>query len=221
MRIHLLAPALALAGSAAAAQSTAAGAPAAPVPAPPTAGYRAEYLKNLAAVENKYIRLAEAIPADKYNWRPAPGVRSIAEVFLHLATANFGLAGRIGAAMPQGVNVPGLEKSTTDKAVIVPTLRRSFAHIRSATLNISDADAEKSFAWFDGGPITYRGFLLFMTDHAAEHLGQSIAYARMNGVVPPWTEDAQRARAQSPGQGQPLGQQQPSPQSPPAGSTRP
>ena len=219
MRITLLASAIAVTASAATAQSNTGQAATSASPAAPTSGYRAEYLKNLATVENKYIRLAEAIPADKYTWRPAPGVRSIAEVFLHISTANFGLAGRIGAPMPQGVNVRGLEKSTTDKASIVPTLRQSFAHIRNATLNISDADAEKSFPWFDGGPITYRGFLLFMTDHAAEHLGQSIAYARMNGVVPPWTEDAERARAQAPAP--PPGQQQPSSQSAPSGSTKP
>ena len=56
---------------------------------------------------------------------------------------------------------------------------------------MSDADLDKSFDWF-GGKNTERGVLLFVTRHGAEHLGQSIAYARFIGVVPPWTEDAER-----------------------------
>ena len=197
MRITLLASALAVTATAAAAQSPSA-TPNSTAAGMPASGYRAEFLKNLATVEDKYVRLAQAVPADKYTWRPAEGVRSIAEVYLHISTANMGLASRIGATPPQGLDLQKLEKSTTDKAAIVPMLRQSFAHLRTAVMNISDADAEKTMPWFGGAQLTYRGFLLFMTDHAAEHLGQSIAYARMNGVVPPWTEDAQRAQAQQP-----------------------
>ena len=183
MRLTLLASALVATASAASAQAT----PTAAAPAAPATGYRAEFLKNMATVQDKYVRLAEAIPADKYTWRPAEGVRSVAEVFLHISTANMGLATRVGAKPPTGVDLQKLEKSTTDKAAIVATLRQSFDHLRNAVLNMSDADAEKTMPWFGGSTLTYRGFLLFMTDHAAEHLGQSIAYARMNGVVPPWS----------------------------------
>ena len=84
-----------------------------------------------------------------------------------------------------------LEKSTTDKAKVVATLKDSFAHAKQAIKAMPDADLEKSMDWF-GGKNTERGVLLFIVRHAAEHLGQSIAYARMAGVVPPWTEDAQR-----------------------------
>lgn len=181
MRSMLLASALVATTTAAAAQSTAA------TPAAPMTGYRAEFLKNMATVQDKYIRLAEAMPADKYTWRPAEGVRSVAEVFLHISTANMGLASRVGAKPPTGIDLQKLEKSTTDKAAIVATLRQSFDHLRNAVQNMSDADAEKTMPWFGGSTLTYRGFLLFMTDHAAEHLGQSIAYARMNGVTPPWS----------------------------------
>jgi uncharacterized damage-inducible protein DinB len=88
-----------------------------------------------------------------------------------------------------------LEKSTTDKAKIIATLKDSFAHAKAAIKTMPDADLEKSLDWF-GGKNTERGVLLFVVRHAAEHLGQSIAYARMAGVTPPWTEEAQKKQAQ-------------------------
>ena len=85
----------------------------------------------------------------------------------------------------------GLEKSTTDKAKVIATLKDSFAHAKKAITAMPDADLEKSLDWF-GGKNTQRGILLFIVRHAAEHLGQSIAYARVVGIIPPWTEDTQK-----------------------------
>jgi uncharacterized damage-inducible protein DinB len=158
----------------------------------PTSGYRAEFLRELADLETKYVRLAEQMPADKYSWRPAEGVRSVGEVFLHVAQANFGLTRRIGTPAPAGFSPQGYEKSITDKAQIVDQLKQSFAHMRGAAVKAADADADKTMPWFGGSTITQRAFLLFVVRHAGEHLGQSIAYARVNGVVPPWSEEAQR-----------------------------
>ena len=179
---------------AAASAQTPAGTPA-PADAP-TTGYRAEFLRELADLESKYVRLAEQMPADKYGWRPAEGVRSVGEVFLHVAAANYGLTRRIGTPSPATFQPQGFETSTTDKAKIVEQLKESFAHMRNAALKAADADADKTMPWFGGSTITQRGFLVFVVRHAGEHLGQSIAYARMNGVVPPWTEDAQRQQQQ-------------------------
>jgi uncharacterized damage-inducible protein DinB len=164
-------------------------------PTPGVSGYRAEVLAEVRIQEDKFARLAQAIPADKYTWRPASDVRSIAEVFLHVAAANYNLPKLVGTAPPAGIDVPKLEKSTTEKARVIATLKDSFAHEREAIMNMSDADLEKTMDWF-GGKITERGVMLFMTRHAAEHLGQSIAYARSVGTVPPWTEDQQRQQAQ-------------------------
>jgi uncharacterized damage-inducible protein DinB len=166
-------------------------------PTPGVSGYRAEVLAEVRVQEDKFARLAEAIPADKYTWRPGPDVRSIAEVFLHVATANYNLPKLIGTAPPAGVDIPKLEKSTTDKAKVMSILKDSFAHERDAIMKMADADLEKSLDWF-GGKNTERGILLFMTRHTAEHLGQSIAYARFIGIVPPWTEDQQRQQASPP-----------------------
>jgi uncharacterized damage-inducible protein DinB len=158
----------------------------------PTSGYRAEFLSQLAATEKKYVSLAQAVPQDKYTWRPAPGVRSISEVYLHIAGANYGLPNFIGTKPPASFVQKGWETSTTDRDKIVATLTDSFAHMRKAVLNLSDGDADKKVKWFGGSEVTNRAVLLFLADHLGEHLGQSIAYARVNGVVPPWTEEQQR-----------------------------
>ena len=157
---------------------------------PGVTGYRSEVLAEVMIQEDKFTRLAEAIPADKYTWRPAPDVRSFAEVFLHVSAANYNLYKLVGTPPPTGIDLKGLEKSTTDKAKIVATVKDSFAHAKKAITAMQDADLEKSLDWF-GGKNTQRGILLFIVRHAAEHLGQSIAYARVVGIVPPWTAEAQ------------------------------
>jgi uncharacterized damage-inducible protein DinB len=158
---------------------------------PGLTGYRSEVMAEVMIQQDKFVRLAQAIPAEKYTWRPAPDVRSIAEVFLHVSAANYNLYKLVGTPPPAGIDIKTLEKSTTDKTKVIATLQDSFAHARKAITAMSDADLGKSLDWF-GGKNTQRGILLFVTRHAAEHLGQSIAYARVIGVVPPWTEDAQK-----------------------------
>ena len=158
---------------------------------PGVTGYRAEVMAEVMVQEDKFTRLAEAIPADKYTWRPVPDVRSFAEVFLHVAAANYNLYKLVGTPPPTGLELKNFDKSTTDKAKVIAALKDSFAHAKQAIKATPDADLDKSMDWF-GGKNTDRGILLFIVRHAAEHLGQSIAYARMVGVVPPWTEDAQK-----------------------------
>ena len=160
-------------------------------PTAPTSGVRAEFLNELKIQEDKFVRLAQAVPAEKYTWRPAEGVRSVSEVYLHVATANYNLPHIFGVAPPAGFKAEGFDKSTTDKTKVIETLKDSFAHMRQAVLNMPDSDVEKQLDWF-GAKNTYRGVMLFIIRHGAEHLGQSIAYARSNGVIPPWTEEQQQ-----------------------------
>ena len=159
----------------------------------PSSGPRAEFLAELKGEEEKFLRLAEATPADKFTWRPAADVRSIAEVYLHVAAANYNLPHLIGTPPPEGFQAKGFDKSTTDKAKVIQTLKDSFAHMREAVIRMPDSDLDKQLDWFGGSKNTERGILLFIMRHMGEHLGQSIAYARMNGIVPPWTEDQQKA----------------------------
>src|SRR5436305_4264882 len=164
---------------------------------PGVTGYRSEVMAEVMVQEDKFTRLAEAIPADKYTWKPADDTRSFAEVLLHVSTANYNLYKLVGTPPPSGIDLKNLEKSTTDKAKVIATLKDSFAHAKTAIKAMPDADLDKSLDWF-GGKNTERGLLLFIVRHAAEHLGQSIVYARVIGVVPPWTEDARKAQAATP-----------------------
>ena len=77
--------------------------------------------------------------------------------------------------------------STTDKTKIVADLKQSFVFLRASIGKLSDRDADEKMPWFDGEN-SYRGILYFFTRHTGEHTGQLIAYARVNGIVPPWSE---------------------------------
>jgi len=161
---------------------------AAPVP---TLGARAEFLAELEYYEGRFTRLAEAVPTEKYSWRPAEGVRSIGEVYAHIVAANYGIAKAFGAAMPAGIDPKTINSTANDKPKVVQELKDSFAHFRQAILRLTDSDNDKAMKMF-GRPTTQRGAFIMITGHTGEHLGQSIAYARMNGIVPPWTEEAQQ-----------------------------
>ncbi len=152
----------------------------------PTTGWRAEFLKNFAQSEQKFTQLATAMPWDKYSWRPGVGVRSVCEVYLHIAGDNYLLAEPLGAKKPASVDYKTIEKCPAGKEAVLATMKASFAALRSAVVATSDGDADTMVEFF-GTKITKRALLLAIAEHAGEHLGQSIAYARTNGVVPPWS----------------------------------
>lgn len=158
---------------------------------PGVSGYRSEVMAEVMIQESEFVRLAEAIPADKYTWRPSPVARTIAEVFLHASAANYNLYKLVGTPTPADVDTKTLEQSTTDKAKIIATLKASYAHAKAAIRSMPDADLGKTLNW-NGGKITERGVLLYIVQHIGQHLGQQIAYARSIGVVPPWTGDPPR-----------------------------
>ena len=163
---------------------------------PKPAGVKGEMLMFIGDAENKLNQLAEAIPEAKYSWRPGEGVRSPAEVFMHVAAANFGIPSFWGVKPPEGFNFQTYEKSLTRKADIQKALEASFVHVKNALMAASDADLEKPAEFF-GTKTTVRGGYLLVLSHVHEHLGQSIAYARTNGVVPPWTaKDNEREAAE-------------------------
>jgi uncharacterized damage-inducible protein DinB len=178
-------------------------APAAAAPERPSTGPRAEFLRFMEDAESKFIKLAEKTPAEKFAWRPGEGVRSAGEIFLHVAGGNYSIMRRVGAQAPADFKPQGYDTSTTDKAKIIEALKASFEHVRKGALALSDADLEKSAPWFGNRQATYREILFYLANHQHEHLGQSIAYARMNGIVPPWTEEAQQRQQQAPPKKQP------------------
>ena len=171
--------------------------PATAAAAPAVTGARGEFLAELAFYEQRYTNLAEAVPAEKYSWRPAEGVRSIGEVYAHIAAANYGIARALGTPPPAGIDPKTFNANAADKAKTVQALKDSFAHFRSAILAIKDADLNNAQKLF-GQDTTVRGAFFMITGHFGEHLGQSIAYARQNGIVPPWTEERMKQEAAKP-----------------------
>ena len=145
-----------------------------------------DVVNELTAVEKKIVGLAEATPAEKYGWRPADGVRSVSEVYMHVVGANYMLPTMVGAKMPAGIT-RDMEKTVTEKAKVIEALKNSFEHARKAIAAVPDADLDKKVKFF-GTEKAERELLMILMNHAHEHLGQSIAYARMNGVAPPWSE---------------------------------
>ncbi len=139
-------------------------------------------------VSRQLVALAEAIPADKYSWRPAPGVRSASEVFMHIALANFWLLSITGPPMPPDLKSAGMEKSVTAKPEVIAWLKRSLDAVKSAHAGIQPADLQRKVK-VDNREATVDGIYLRIIIHANEHMGQLIAYARVNGIVPPWSEN--------------------------------
>src|SRR5216684_5596977 len=157
----------------------------------PTSGFRAEFLEGITYYEQRYTHLAEAMPTEKYTWRPAEGVRSVGEVFTHIIAANYGVARALGTAPPAGFDFKAIAALSADKPKVLQALKDSFAHFRTAIVALSEADADKPQKMFNRST-TLRGSFIAITGHFGEHLGQSIAYARVNGIVPPWTEEVQQ-----------------------------
>ncbi len=158
-----------------------------PAAAAAPSGYLAEYVAEVDAVGRKLIELAEAMPADKYGWRPAPGVRSVGEVYMHVVASASMLPSFLGMKRMEGITRDS-EKTVTDKAAIVPLLKKAVANAREAGTFATPADLDKRVKTFGDQELTERQVLARLLYHMHEHLGQSIAYARANGVVPPWSK---------------------------------
>jgi len=155
-------------------------------------GFRADVIGNMDYAANELTKLADAVPAEKYSWRPAPGVRSISEVYMHVALADYYLCSFLGAKAPEGISRE-MEKSVTDKAQVIAELKKGIAYARSVIEKTPDSDLDTMVKFF-GRDLSKRAMILVLMGHLHEHLGQSIAYARTNGVVPPWSEESAPAK---------------------------
>jgi uncharacterized damage-inducible protein DinB len=148
-------------------------------------GIRADMIRQFDDAANKLVQLSEAIPQEKYSWRPAEGVRSISEVFMHVAGANYLFPQFVGVRTASPL-ARDAETTITDKAQVTQTLKESNENIRKVINGVAEADLDKPTNMF-GRQTTYRNALLTAVSHVHEHLGQMIAYARMNGITPPWS----------------------------------
>ena len=142
------------------------------------------WLPEFTLTSRQLLQLAEATPAEKFAWRPAPGVRSISEVYMHIAAGNLFLLEQAGVKAPDLPKLPkDPEKTVTAKADVIQWLRTSQDAVKSA---YQTADRQKHVQFF-GKDALADGVFLRILVHNNEHMGQSIAYARMNGIVPPWS----------------------------------
>jgi uncharacterized damage-inducible protein DinB len=160
--------------------------------AAPKAAFQNDLLAVIGDAEKKVISLEDAVPQNKFDWRPAPGVRSVAEAYLHIAFGNYGITrAATGKDPPADAgwerNRAKWDTQTTDKAAIKKILERSFAHVHTVIAGLPDADLDKKVNFF-GHEMTSRAVLIVLAGHINEHLGQSVAYARANNVTPPWSK---------------------------------
>jgi uncharacterized damage-inducible protein DinB len=157
----------------------------------PSYDMKAQSLADLQAVQRKFVDLGNAMPADKFTWRPSPDSRSFAEVLLHVAGERYQILALGGATPPAGFDPKTYEKSTTDKAQIVADLNQSWDFTQKTINAMSNADFAKLLPKL--GPQANAGDVVYiLAADAHEHLGQAVAYARVNGIVPPWTVEAQK-----------------------------
>jgi uncharacterized damage-inducible protein DinB len=152
----------------------------------PLAGLWQGYAGEWEHTSSQLIALAEATPAEKFAWRPAVGVRSTSEVYMHIVTANFWLLSVTGPKMPADLKEDA-EKTVTSKEDVIRWLKRSLDAVKKAHLKetpqhlavkVNIEDRHSTVDWI----------YLRIIIHANEHMGQLVAYARMTGVVPPWSK---------------------------------
>jgi len=145
------------------------------------------YDGELKHVTQQLVALAEATPAEKFAWRPAPGVRSTSEVYMHIVLANFYLLSLTGPKMPEDLK-PEMGKTVTAKADVVDWLKRSLEAVKAAHESAKPVDLQRKVMFLKRETTADAVFLRILI-HNNEHMGQLIAYARMTGVVPPWSKE--------------------------------
>ena len=138
--------------------------------------------QDAGTLSDKFTGLAHAM-AGKYGWKPGQGVRSVADVFNLIVTENGMLAGALSGAP----NTGGQPAPITDPGKMQEALKASYANLQKAITGLSDNDLQTHVKLF-GEDMTKQDALILILEDQHEHLGQSIAYARTNGVVPPWSK---------------------------------
>jgi len=160
-----------------------------------SASVMSDLSSDVAETGKKFIALAKEIPADKYDWRPAPGIRSISEVIRHVASDNYLIPAALGHAADPSTGIKAgdyktagaFEKKQATKDQTVADLEKSFANLKQSMQETTPAKLGNQVKLF-GATFTTQHLWVTGTTHMHEHLGQLIAYARMNGVKPPWSQ---------------------------------
>ncbi len=152
-----------------------------------------EFVGQTEFIQGRLSQLAGAMPESTFEWRPTDGVRSVSEVYLHAAFANYICVTMSGGSVPDEVGfVMDFSKAndwdtqTTDKAAVIEKMNQSFDILTKRIGELTQEDLDREVEVF-GMTMSVRNFIISMIAHSHEHLGQGIAYARMNDVTPPWS----------------------------------
>ena len=156
-----------------------------------------EFLGQVDFVKGRLNQLADAMPESTYDWRPMEGVRSVGEVYLHAAAANYICVTVSGGTVPESVGfvmdfnkMHDWDTQTTEKAKIIAKMNESFDILKNRVAKLTEEDLNREVEVF-GMKMSVRNFMISMIAHSHEHLGQSIAYARSNKITPPWSEKSE------------------------------
>lgn len=155
----------------------------------------ADLLTDVTQLEKKMVDLAKKMPADKFDWRPGAGVRSFGEVVLHVAADNYLIPAAIGVAADPATGIKGddyktalaYEQRKLSREAAIAEMEKSFAHLKKA-MQATTPDRLNQKVQMFGQSFTMQQTWILATTHLHEHLGQVIAYARSNSVVPPWSQ---------------------------------
>lgn len=142
----------------------------------------------ISMAAGRVMQLAEAIPEDKYTWSPEDGVRSVSGVLVHVVSANYFFGMKMGGTLPEGVNMETLEQDLKTKADLTSALKQSTDFITSSIKSVGDDALANKIEFPFPGEYTTMSAILIAQGHCNEHLGQLIAYSRMNGITPPWSQ---------------------------------
>ena len=176
---------------------------------PNAGGLKTEYLDDFAETCKHLDQLSKAMPGNKYSWRPGPGVRSVSEVYVHIANGNFLLLSLTGVKLPTEYfpnlttdakgkpdtkaskalfkRMGELEKTVAEKDAVMRMLKSSLDAVRNRFSKLTPTELDQPADFF-GQRTTVRRIYLRILAHVNEHYGQSVAYARVNGIVPPWSQ---------------------------------
>jgi uncharacterized damage-inducible protein DinB len=147
-----------------------------------SAGIQTAFGKDAGVLSDKFTGLAHVM-VGKYDWKPGQGVRSVADVFNLIVKENGLLAGVLSGTPSTGAPPAPI----TDPEKVQEALKASYANLQKAITGLSDTDLQTRVKLF-GEDMTKQYALMLILEDQHEHLGQSIAYARTNGVVPPWSK---------------------------------
>ncbi len=151
------------------------------------AAFRSSLLKSFDEASGKILDLADAIPESAYDWRPMEGVSSVSDVLGHLTETNRSVGTMLGVTPPEGLDHKTVAEAIKTKAGALAVTRQGIEFIRGVLAGMVAADLLPEVKVFGSNAPKLRVALL-PVDHAHEHLGQLIAYARMNRIVPPWSK---------------------------------